>query len=193
MAGEGLSRPLLVALAGLPGAGKSMLARRLAPALGAAIVDRDALRAASFAPGDSGAAVREAATALSQQEISIRLQRGESCIADGRTLARAADRAVLAQLACDVPADFALLWLDCPVELAIERVRRQAMHPAPDRDEALVRAVAARFEVPAAAATLLRLDARAAPGELAAAALAFLGKFPAAARVATDHEASTSP
>jgi len=190
MAGEGLSRPLLVALAGLPGAGKTMLAQRLAPALGAAIVDRDALRAAGFAPGDASAATREAATALSQQQIAIRLQRGESCIADGRTLALAADRAVLAQLACDVPADFALLWLDCPVELAIERVRRQAMHPAADRDEALVRAVSARFEVPAAAATLLRLDARAAPGELAAAALAFLGKFPAAARVAADHEAS---
>ncbi len=190
MAGEGLSRPLLVALAGLPGAGKTMLAQRLAPVLGAAIVDRDALRATGFAPGDASAATREAATALAQQQIARRLLRGQSCIADGRTLAREADRAALARLAGDAPADFALLWLDCPVELAIERVRRQAMHPAPDRDEALVRAVAARFEVPAAAATLLRLDARAAPGELAAAALAFLGKFPAAARVATDPEAS---
>lgn len=193
MAGEGLSRPLLVALAGLPGAGKTMLAQRLAPALGAAVVDRDALRAEGFAPGDASAATREAATALSQQQIAIRLQRGESCIADGRTLALAADRAVLAQLACDAPADFALLWLDCPVELAIERVRRQAMHPAPDRDEALVLAVAARFEAPAASATLLRLDARAAPAELAAAALAFLGRFPAAARIAAHHEASAPP
>lgn len=192
MAGEGLSQPLLVALAGLPGVGKTMLAQRLAPALGAAIVDRDALRAAGFAPGDASAATRAAATALSQQQIAIRLQRGESCIADGRTLALAADRAVLAQLACDAPADFALLWLDCPVELAIERVRRQAMHPAPDRDEALV-LVAARFEAPAASATLLRLDARAAPAELAAAALAFLGRFPAAARIAAHHEASAPP
>lgn len=193
MAGNGLSRPLLVALAGLPGAGKSSLARRLAPALGAAIVDRDALRATSFAPSDGSAAVREAATALAQQQIAMRLQRGESCIADGRTLALATDRAALAQLACDAQADFALLWLDCPVELAIERIRGQASHPAPDRDEALVLAVAAHFEAPAAAATVLRLDARAAPEELAASALAFLRIFPAAARLAADHEASAPP
>ncbi len=193
MAGESLSRPLLVALAGLPGAGKTELARRLAPVLGAEIVDRDALRAASFAPGDGSATTREAATALAQQQIAARLRRGESCIADGRTLALAADRAALAQLACDAQADFALLWLDCPVELAIERVRGQPAHPAPDRDEALVLAVAARFEPPAAEARLLRMDATAAPADLAASALAFLRSFQTGARSADSHEATVSP
>lgn len=175
MAGERLSRPLLVALAGLPGAGKTELARRLAPVLGAAIVDRDALRAAMFPHDDGRDDFRRRATIAAMSELSARLQRGESCIADGRTLARGRDREEVAALAQRHAATFALLWIDCPVEVAAARLGGQHDHPARDRNAGLLREVARRFEHQGLQGrAVLRLDGRLDPDTLAGKALRFL-------------------
>jgi predicted kinase len=43
---------ILVVMMGLPGSGKSALARRIAPVLPAVILDKDAVRAALFPPAE---------------------------------------------------------------------------------------------------------------------------------------------
>jgi len=150
---------LVVALAGLPGAGKTQLARSLAAQLQWPIVDRDRFPRSQY--DEAGKiAVTEAAFA----EVAQHLSAGRSCIVDGMTFAAGTQRARLRELARSRGAHAMLLWLDCPLELAIARVAAQQDHPASDRTPALVYEVAERFEDPDGSA--VRLDATQSTAEL---------------------------
>ncbi|MCE5232670.1 MAG: AAA family ATPase [Mizugakiibacter sp.] len=183
------SVPVLIAPLGLPGAGKSALARALARRLGLPRVCRDAIRAAMFPEGTAAAAEKRAAfaAALAAADAHLRARRG--CVLDGATFARGADRRRVAALARRHGARLVWLWLDCPPALARGRVARQRAHPAPDRTPALVDAVAARFAPPPADA--IRLDAGLPRNRLLAQALAAVsraqgGSRPAAAVAACE-------
>ena len=149
----------LVALIGLPGAGKSALARAIAAEKRWPIVDRDAFPRATFDEAGKAQATDAALTALREE-----LLRGRSCILDGMTLSSAKQRSRVRDLARDCAAQAVLLWLDCPIDVAIARVTAQADHPARDRSAALVREVAVRFAEPEH--DVLRLDARRPTSEL---------------------------
>lgn len=152
--------PLVLAFAGLPGAGKSRLAGLLAQATRWSTLNRDQIRAERH-PGDASAAVRAEADQLLLRRVGSGVRAAMNLIVDGKTFARSADRALLQEAVDDAGGDLQWCWLDIPPELAIERIRSDEDHPAPDRDEALVRAVAARFEPMSDSAW--RLDARLAP------------------------------
>lgn len=152
----------MVALAGLPGSGKSTLAASLCARFGFALVDRDWLRYALHPEPVFDEAEKQAANAAVLARLRYHCAAGESCLVDGMTLARAAEREALRSIAEEHGFSFVLLWLDCPVELAVARVERQD-HPAKDRDAARVREVAARFEPPRDA---LHLDATRPAAEL---------------------------
>lgn len=157
--------PFVVALCGLPGAGKSTLAARLARSTGALHLDRDCLRGEIHVQGGYSAAEK----ALLNDEMRVRLARhlaaGRSVVLDGMTLARETDRVRFRTVAQREGARWLLAWLDCPLEQARERVAADVHHPAGDRSPALVDVVAARFELPSEG---MRLDARRSPGELEA-------------------------
>ena len=149
---------VLTIFAGLPGSGKTTLARPCAERRGWRYISRDEIRATRyahlrpevwkpFANRDTEAAARAA------------LAGGDSAIVDGMSFATAALRERFAQVARDVGARFLVIWVDCPVEEAVRRVAHSsAGHPAgAERDAVRVREVAARFDVPGADA--LRLDA----------------------------------
>ncbi len=155
--------PLVLALAGLPGAGKSTLARALATATRWSILDRDQIRA-ELAPGDAGDAAREAADRVLLRRVGSGVRAAMNLIVDGKTFARAGDRGRLQDEVDDAGGECQWCWLDLPEALAIERIEGDHSHPAPDRDAALVRAVAARFEPLSDAAW--RLEARLPPAEL---------------------------
>lgn len=164
-------RPRLILLIGLPGAGKSTLARALAPHLRAMIVDRDTIRAQRFPETPVDAAITAIANAEVEDQIRARLAGGDSVIADGRTWASAHERGRLVDLARAAGAAVAQIWIDVPVAVAIERVEAsRAIHPAGDRDATLVRGIAARFERPGPEA--LHLDGRRAIADLVDAVLA---------------------
>lgn len=152
--------PLVLAFAGLPGAGKSRLAGMLAQATRWASLNRDQIRAERN-PGDASDAVRAQADQLLLRRVGSGVRAAMNLIVDGKTFARAADRMALQEAVDDAGGELQWCWLDVPPELAIARIRADEGHPAPDRDEALVRAVAARFEpLPDSA---WRLDGRMAP------------------------------
>lgn len=143
---------------GLPGAGKSRLARALCRARGWTRVDRDAIRASLFPDGDAGPAEKAAANAALWRAVGALLRRRRSVVVDGMTFARVADRTRGRRLARRCGARCVEVWVDCPLPLAQARVRASRGHAAPDRTPCLVAEVAARFAP--LARGVLRLDAR---------------------------------
>jgi predicted kinase len=159
-ASDGASRSLIVALIGLPGAGKSTVARTLEVRLGLRRVCRDAIRQAMFPRCDFSFVEKRAAfrTVLLALEINCLL--GESSVIDGMTFSRREDYDQVAALADAHGFDVLPLLIDCPPALARERIARDVLdrkHPAADREPELVDIVARRFDAPPTAA--IRIDA----------------------------------
>jgi predicted kinase len=151
---------LIVALIGLPGAGKSTVARTLERRLGLRRVCRDAIRRAMFPRCDYSFVEKRAAFRTVLLAIEINCLLGESSVIDGMTFSRREDYDQVATLADAHGFDVLPLLIDCPPAIARERITRDLMdrtHPAEDREPELVDIVARRFDAPPAAA--IRIDA----------------------------------
>ena len=132
-------QPGLVVLAGLPGAGKSTLARALADRLpDARILDRDAVRDALFDPADATAAERTVTFTALLDATRYHLSRGRVVILDGVPFLRRHERGPLREVVADTGAFLAHVVCDVPVAVAEGR----------ERDADLVRRFAAEMEEP---------------------------------------------
>lgn len=156
-AGDG--RALIVALMGLPGAGKSTVARMLERRLGLRRVCRDAIRQAMFPRCDYTFIEKRAAFRTVLLAVEINCLLGEPSVIDGMTFSRRGDFDEVASLADRHGFDVLPLLIDCPAALARERIARdlaERRHPAEDREPELVDIVARRFDAPPAAS--IRID-----------------------------------
>jgi predicted kinase len=159
-------KPVLVVLIGLPGAGKSTLARALCRRRGWSRVDRDAMPVKDVR--------KQAANAEVWREVTSLLRRRRSVVVDGMTFASREQRARARAVARRCDARCVEAFLDCPVELARARVAADSGHPARDRTPALVDEVAGRFEP--VSRRVLRLDARRPAAAALAATLRRIGR-----------------
>ncbi len=140
-----------VILAGLPGTGKSTLAEALAESLDGIVLNKDKVRAALFPP-------RAINYSSSQNDfcMSVILMAAQRIAAehtvpfiffDGRTFSRSRHLEEVVRAAEKADADYRILLLSCPDELALERIRQsRGEHLAANRDADLYREVKARFE-----------------------------------------------
>jgi predicted kinase len=154
------ARALIVALIGLPGAGKSTIARTLEVRLGLRRVCRDAIRQAMFPRCDFSFVEKRAAFRTVLLTVEINCLLGESSVIDGMTFSRREDYDQVVAVADAHGFDVLPLLIDCPPALARERIARDLLdgrHPAADREPELVDIVARRFDPPPAAA--IRIDA----------------------------------
>ena len=154
------ARALIVTLIGLPGAGKSTVARTLERRLGLRRVCRDAIRQAMFPRCDYTFIEKRAAFRTVLLAIEINCLLGEPSVIDGMTFSRREDFDEVVALADRHGFDVLPLLIDCPPALARERIARDLAdrrHPAEDREPELVNIVARRFDAPPAAA--IRIDA----------------------------------
>jgi predicted kinase len=143
--------PVVVALMGLPGSGKTTLAAALAPRIPARIVSRDALRAAMFRPCSFTEREKAAAFEAVLHAVTVNCGLGHSTIVDGMPFSRegeleAVSRAARAAGCRAVPVLCAL-----SIEEARRRIRSQGEASAPaaeDRDPELAQEVADRFRSP---------------------------------------------
>jgi predicted kinase len=140
-----------VLFAGLPGTGKSTLARAIAERLGAAVLDKDRVRGALF-PGaltDYTAqqdelcmrAMLEAAAYLTERE------RVEYIFFDGRTFSQRGQIEDVLLAAARAGARWRVVHVKCADAVAEERLARSdPSHPAQNRDVPLYRRIKQQFE-----------------------------------------------
>ena len=140
-----------VLFAGLPGTGKSTLARAIAERLGAAVLDKDRVRGALF-PGaltDYTAqqdqlcmrAMLEAAAYLTE------LKRVEYVFFDGRTFSQRSQIEDVLLAAARAGARWRVVHVKCADAVAEERLARSdPSHPAQNRNAALYRRIKQQFE-----------------------------------------------
>src|SRR5689334_19957821 len=86
-----LAKPVVVALIGLPGAGKSVVARALEDQLGLRRVDRDTIRHAMFPKCSYSFAEKRAAFRSMLLALEINCMLGASSVIDGVTFSRRRD------------------------------------------------------------------------------------------------------
>jgi predicted kinase len=140
-----------VIFAGLPGTGKSTLARALAERLGAAILDKDRVRGALFpdaltdySPEQDQLCMRamlEAAAYLTER------RRAKYIFFDGRTFSACAQIEEVLLAAKQADACCRILHVTCADAVAEARLARSDPgHPAKNRDPALYRRIKQHFE-----------------------------------------------
>lgn len=135
---------MIVAMAGLPGTGKSTLARALAERLPAVILNKDTVRAALFSP--------EAIEYSQQQDdfvVSVLFDvagyyfhqdPARIVFLDGRTFSKAAQAEMLASTCAERGWKLKVIHCVCDDEIARARLERDAakgLHLAADRDFSL--------------------------------------------------------
>ncbi|MGQ0718060.1 MAG: AAA family ATPase [Pseudonocardiales bacterium] len=134
---------MIVAMAGLPGAGKSTLAGALATRLHAVVLDKDRIRAGLFPPShvdythdqnDFCVDVMYRTT-----EWLLRRDNASVVILDGCTYARANQIATLRQLSANLSEPLRIIECTCDDQLALARIADDSNHPAGNRDAALYR------------------------------------------------------
>ena len=143
--------PVVVALIGLPGAGKSVVARALADQLGLRRVCRDTIRHAMFPQCAYTFAEKRAAFRATLLALEINCLLGESTVIDGITFSRRADLVRVDTTIRRYGFTPIPIYLDCPPAIAHDRIAREVernKHLARDRTPDLVYEVQARFDPP---------------------------------------------
>jgi adenylylsulfate kinase len=145
---------MLIAMAGLPGTGKSTLARHLADACAGIVLDKDSIRAALFPIAQIEYSTRQDDFCMSIMfqvaTYMLRNDPSQHVILDGRTFSRNYQVAALDQLAEELKTPPKIIECICSDETAHRRLEDKitmgAKHLAANRDYDLYLTIKARFE-----------------------------------------------
>jgi len=152
------AKPVVVALIGLPGAGKSLVARALEDQLGLRRVCRDAIRHAMFPKCSYSFAEKRAAFRGMLLALEINCMLGDSSVLDGVTFSRRRDLLRVDGVIRRYGFTPVPIYLDCPPDVARARIAddvRLNRHLARDRTPEVVSEVLMRFEAPPANAFVI--------------------------------------
>lgn len=151
MAGQLLrpAAPVIIAVGGLSGSGKSVLAHALAPAVGpvpgAVVIRSDEIRKAlcgvdrldRLGPeGYTEDVSRRVYAAVAER--AARVARGGYAVVADAVFARPGDREVIENAATDAAVPFAGLWLEAPESVLLSRVEQRRNDPS-DADAEIIR------------------------------------------------------
>jgi len=135
---------MLIAMAGLPGTGKTTLATLLAARIGAVVLDKDEVRAALFPPEvlDYSSEQDDLCFGALLEAAALLLNRdsGRPVILDGRTFTRRDHVAAVIRAAHTMNAPLAFIVCTCSDTTALRRLeqaRIEGTHSAKNRDAGL--------------------------------------------------------
>ncbi len=144
---------MLIAMAGLPGTGKSTLARLLAERLPAVLLDKDVVRAALFPPAEIEYSTRQddfcVDVMLRATEYLLGREPARQVILDGRTFSRRYQVDAVRAFARKLGTPCAFIECVCTDETVCQRLARdmaEGRHPARNRTYEMYRSVKARAE-----------------------------------------------
>lgn len=144
---------MVVIVAGLPGTGKSTLAEAVARRTGAAVIDKDRIRAALFAPQDIEYSSQQDdfCMELMLQTARYLLVRNPSrtVLLDGRTFSQAYQRDRVREYSESIAQPWLILECICAETTALVRIARDVAagsHPARNRTEELYTSVRTSWE-----------------------------------------------
>lgn len=143
---------MIVLMAGLPGTGKTTLARELVQRTQGALVSKDAIRAALFSPDDIEYSVRQddfvMEIMLEAARFLLQTAPARNIFLDGRTFSRRYQIDRVLAFARELAQPWAIIECACSDESARQRLDLEPdpMHPAHNRTFALYAEVKARFE-----------------------------------------------
>ena len=148
---------MLIAMAGLPGTGKSTLAQHLADACAGIVLSKDTIRAALFPVAQIEYSARQDDFCMSIMfqvaTYMLRNDPSQYVILDGRTFSRKYQVEALDQLAEELKTPLKIIECTCSDETVHKRLEdtaamgvKRVKHPAGNRDYNLYLTIKARFE-----------------------------------------------
>ena len=143
---------MIILMAGLPGSGKTTLARELARLTGGCVLGKDQIRAALFSPEDIEYSTAQddfcMEVMLEAARFLLKKEPARKIVLDGRTFSRRYQIDRVLAFAAELTQPWAILECVCSDESARHRleVAPDPSHPAVNRTFALYREVKSRFE-----------------------------------------------